>query len=654
MKINNILYLALSPLRFGRQGRSDASIAGLASLIRILIGLLGFAWAEDALGADYYVSPNGTGNGTSAQTPAGYLDHANFWQTTVKNALETGNVTVWFARDIYSRGALELADFGSPINTLTIAAQTGTAAFEMRNDAGGVILSIRGGQRITVQDFVFTGDVSSVATSVTNGVNSSKNLSRWINFVRCKWQNLENLSYGALNITYGSQNITVDDCDFINVGPTASVHMIYCYWNPCLLTIKGSRFTDNKGDYIRFRADADYAIVKNCTFTSTGTSHDWGFLRVAVYNDFNPGNEFLGGNFQFNGNVFTWASTSTDAARRYGTSFMATGHNVISPLDYMLTSAENATLTSGTPAEKNALLSSEMSLDYANIKIYNNTYANQAGKVNYTHARGSLPTFAEVVTQGGSGLCDISNWADTNTNGQLAEIPLLRNGDFEFAGDRRRCWSLVNCVPPRDHEGLADSGQAVRLAKTEESAMWQCINNYDPNPPQGAPKDPLLSTLSIQWQVAIGNDFVAGQNSGDVVYQTRIYHNELKNACLIVAVDNIGNVGYINSSGAFVPVTALGTMKFATDGDGDGNYSGSGDTLKWHQFRVDIDYSGAQPKFTIFLGNQGVADSYAKTSGDITVTTAWSGQAPVTGDHPSSIHFSNYGANVVVDTVRKH
>lgn len=545
--------------------------------------------------------------------------------------MQAGPLTVWWERAIYNAGYLKIRDIGHPVNVLTLKVSPGTDTFEMRNDAGSTIISLRGCQRVTVSGFTFTGTVGQAtqgttgnAVAVRNSADFPKNPSRWITFDNCIWKKLEHLTFAALSIYGAARDITVNNCRFWDVGPTNGVHMIYSQFGPQGITITNSKFTRCTGDYVKFKDDAEFAKVDNCEFHSTADPYNWEMIRVAVFNDVNPGDEFQGTNYQFTNNSFDW-DTDGNIQRRWGVVFTASGHNVPSPLDYWVSASEGNTLNTGTAAQKEAILSPQMGLTNARVKIYGNTFAGAHGQVMYRH----MPAYGSG-NGGYTDACNITNWPATS--GTLAAPPMVRNGLFEFPGDRRRCWFAYAGSTPANHPGLNGTANSVRLIKSSNTQF-------------GQPLESPTSVLTPHFLVGIGSD----HTGTGMKFKAKIYHHEIANGAVVVAVDHLGQVGYENSSGTFVPVASLGTLQFAVDGNGDGTYvGGAGDAMRWYQFRVNIDYSGATPTFTIYRGDVNAAPSYTHNSGPI---STWTGAPAVAGSRPGSLVFENHGANVIIDQV---
>ncbi|MBI5382283.1 MAG: hypothetical protein HZA31_10320 [Opitutae bacterium] len=604
---------------------SDRSPNALRRLRLATLGLF-LSLFLSVLRADYYVAPNalGTGAGTSAANAADYLN-ATFWGT-VQTALQTAGTTVWFANGTYTEGTLTLQNRGHPINRCILRATT-DGSVTLKADGLTNILWLRGSQNYTLRGFRFTGTATQSALNLSYYPNPTKAPTRNINVNNCWFENLTNLSLGA--ILFGAnRDITIDTCNFTNVtGPApAQVHGIYAGNSSQNITINNCNFTDIGGEYVRFRNDTEYAVVTGCFFRSNVLGCNQPFIGVPLYNSVGPyANEFYGGHFQFSGNDFRYVvAQDLSGYYRYAHYFYNSGYNTPQPgdgLDYMLDSTEANTLNNGTVAQKEALLNAEMGLSNTQIKIYGNTYNGVVWAAAY---RGY-----GTDNQGYTTPVNISNWPGTSTT--FGAAPLLRNSTFEFKGNRLRCWYTYSGNAPADHPGLNGTAKAIKLASASNTEFGQWL------------RGPTASTATLHCLFAVGSTpLPAG-----VVFQMQMYHNEQNNSHLAFAVNNTGQLGYMNGT-TFVAVPELGSIAFSVDANGDGDYADAGDTMRWYQLRITADYSGATPQFSIARGVANTQSDYTYSKSGI---TAWVNGAPATGSKIGLLVFKNTGANAVVDEV---
>ena len=593
---------------------------------RLGVALCVLALAASSARADYYVAPNvlGTGSGTSAANAADYLD-LTFWNGTVKPGLSSGAQTVWFANGSYTEGLLKLTSVGHPLNKLTLRATTAGSVTMSTTSAFQSILWLYGCQNVEVNGIRFTGAPSQNAVNLSFYPTILKSGSRNITIKSCWFENLTNLSLGAI-ITGANHRVTVDTCHFTSVtGPAPKqVHAIYGGGAGEGFSILNCDFTNIGGEYVRFRNDTEFVIVDNCSFHSTAEAWNSPFIGVPLYNSISPyANEFYGTNYQFSNNVFRYdvpnVSPTADSYC-FAHYIYDSGYNAApgDGLDYMLDATEAATLNTGTVAAKQSLLSGEMDLTNARFKIVNPEYHGVTWAAAY---RGY-----GAANQGYTNPVNISNWPATA--GSLATAPILRNGQFEFRGNRLRCWYLFGGSAPVDHPGLNGTTKAIRLASSSNTQFGQWMEPANP------------SLVTIHCLFAISSFTGTG-----VKFQVQVYHNEIANSYLAFAVNDAGQCGYMNGS-TFVPVAALGTIQFSVDANGDGDYADAGDTLIWYQLRITVDYTTATPTFSVARGVANTASDYTYSASGL---TGWVNGAPPTGSKAGLLNFANTSANVVVD-----
>lgn len=576
--------------------------------------------------ADFYVAPNatGAGSGTSAANAADYLN-LTFWNSTVKPALTSAAHTVWFANGTYNEGQLKLTSFGHPLNKCTLRATT-AGSVTMSSTAQSIIW-LYGCQNIEVNGIRFTGASSQNALNLSFYPTILKSGTRNVTVKACWFENLTNLSLGAI-LLGANHNIIVDGCVFSSVtGPSPKqVHAIYAGNSSKGISVLDSSFTNVGGEYVRFRNDSEYAIVDNCSFRSTSASWNSPFITLALYNSVSPyATEFYGTNYQFSNNVFRYdAPNHSPPANSYCYAHYIYDSGYNAPpgdgLDYMLNATEASTLNTGTVAAKESLLSAEMGLTNARLKIVGPEYHGATWATAY---RGY-----GAADQGYTNPANISNWP--GSSGSLLTAPIVRNATFEAKGNRLRGWYLYGGNAPVDHPGLNGSAKAIRLASSSNTQFGQWM----------APANP--SNVTIHALFAVGSFTGTG-----VRFQTQIYHNEIANAYLAFAVNSTGQLGYMNG-GTFVAVPELGSIQFSIDGNGDGDYVDAGDTLRWYQLRIIVNYTTATPSYSIARGAVNTPSDYSFSKSGL---TGWVNGTPSQNSKAGLLNFANTSANVIVDEV---
>ena len=139
------------------------------------------------------------------------------------------------------------------------------------------------------------------------------------------------------------------------------------------------QFEDCAGDYIRYRAGADFGVVVGCTFKSTGEYNgvNMPFISVPMANDDDPlkkgssgGYEYFGTHFLIANNTFSYANDKADGNRIA----LLFHHSGFDPLgrNHLLTKEEGRLLATGPTIEKRALMLRNFGIDARHIHFFNN------------------------------------------------------------------------------------------------------------------------------------------------------------------------------------------------------------------------------------------------------------------------------------------
>lgn len=325
-----------------------------------------------------YVAPrrSGNGSGTSAADAASYTNVV-IW-TKVRSLLNQDAVTVIFIDGEYRIGDLLLMNMGHPDHRLILQSETvGGAVF-----AGKSAMRLAGVQNVTVRNFGFTSDPNaSVLLQVldTNmgtgtGVDSARGkVSHHVLIEGNIFYDAPTV-YGALTIRNGSHHVTVYNNTFRNVGLTSGAHFLYIYADVHHIKVIGNSFQDSTGDYVRFRHNADFGEVRRNTFISTASKYNMMFVRFAVFNDVDPGDEYHASNFLVRDNDFRFYAVGT-AATQDAVGYTSTG---FSPpgVSYLPTAEVGQIMTTGSVEQKRQALLDTMNIDMTKVRVYNNTYTN--------------------------------------------------------------------------------------------------------------------------------------------------------------------------------------------------------------------------------------------------------------------------------------
>lgn len=390
MKLNTILMIVLSGLLFSCTDNDSASPA------------------PDTSNSIFYVAPNASGNGDgmSEDNAADFLN-LNFWKA-INQSLSENAVTVNFLDGNYSRAYTEkplvFDNFGNADNLLTLQGGEGVL-FDVPVDhrTKSYLIDFKGAQNVHIKAFHFSGDGEINYTMRFTKSKDETTETKNILIEGCTWKNMGGIIYGATGCQFETtHHITYQNCTFKQIGLNGGSHMIYNAYSPTYIQIIDSHFEDCTGDYVRFRDNADFGLVRNCTFIRNPEYPDRFFISVPVFNSREPvGDEYLATNYAFTGNQFlNKAYTNTASA-------IAFYHSGFSPPEwqYLLNEAEGKTLKSGTPGEKRQLLQSHFGIDADKIRIQGNEYSVRvARQVSlYTH-----PNYG-AESRGFSGWGNISN-----------------------------------------------------------------------------------------------------------------------------------------------------------------------------------------------------------------------------------------------------
>ena len=323
-----------------------------------------------------YVSyvKQGDGSGNSPKNAADFLS-AQFWEKIGK-LIMTAPVRVLFAEGDYSRAytekALVLNNIGNSQNKLILEGADGKTIFSVPENfpQKSVLFDIRNSRNIHVKNISFTGSgLLGYALRITSDVNKA---TKDILIENCSWIDMHGIIYGGAGAHQeGTSYVTFLNCTFKRIGIDSHSHHIYNAYGPSHVSVIDSHFEDCTGDYVRFRDNMDYGIIKGSTFIRSPQALGRVFISVPVFNDINPGDEYLATDYSFTNNSFiNNASTNIDRAIIfYHMGFTPPGRN------YLLTAEEGNILQTGAVAAKKALLLSNFGIDADKVRVSGNTYS---------------------------------------------------------------------------------------------------------------------------------------------------------------------------------------------------------------------------------------------------------------------------------------
>ncbi|MEN6385329.1 MAG: hypothetical protein ABFD79_09020 [Phycisphaerales bacterium] len=586
----------------------------------------------------YYVSPTAIGNG-SGNDPCNAAGYANksFWDM-IKNNIAINDIQVVFAdSDLYgsdsiSYPALYFVNYGNPLKKLTLSgtSQAGTIwnHTSTSNDQDHFI-ELEGCQNIEIEKMTFKGNVLKWGVSLAP---NSRKPTRNIIIDQCTFKNLTSSYYGALGVSDATRDVWVTNCTFNNVGVGPTAHMIYGSESRNI-NISGCSFTNCSDAYLKIRKDSDYWTISNSTFTSAASAYDYPFLDICALNStsdtYDPLDpmEYFGYHIKVNDCSFSAynSNNGVDAVMFHGMGYDA--------YDYenngiRLDAAEGATLESGTISSKRDVMWDNLGIRGGKVVMYNNTFTNIRNRESYVYELAWNSTSAGWV-----GDADIYDTSTHTVGTELEAVGCIVNGDFEKKGYPSRYWRYnnENTLIPVPHAGLNGTAKAIFLDGSLDShQIYQWLYN-----------------TSTNWQADICFALGAHTGTGEK-FLIDIVHNENGDKKVSIGVKDNGQIGIYGGS-TFYTLSNLGTISFSVDGNGDGDYSDGGDTLRWYHLRITGNYSSA-PFVNVQISDM---NSYTLNANKIeTNLTRWVNGTPVAGGStPGAIVFTSTYCDVVLDEV---
>lgn len=395
----------------------------------LLIGVL-FIWSctlESPLERDqpvkeplsqYYLSPTGSGemDGSSMEDAADFLD-TGIWND-ISRSLTTTDVDVQFLDGEYGRAYTEkkplvLSGMGHEEHQLVLKGSE-NVIFTLPEgvDNNSQIIDIRNSQNIVLDDFHFTGHgtIGYVVRITSTAGGSTSN----ITLQNSSFIDMEGVIYGATGAHQeGTSYISFINNTFKRVGFDSHAHFIYNSYGPQYIEVIDNHFEDCTGDFIRFRDESDFNLVKGNTFLKAldrfgGRS----FVMMPVFNSREPvGDEYIPNNLSFVDNEFIHESNQT---MEYAITFY---HSGFSPPDrnYLLTEEERDIITSGTDEQKEALLSNNFGLDADKVRMTGNTITDPNNKIKRVFALHSTPGTTYGIEGYVNGIGDITSLMSTSS-----------------------------------------------------------------------------------------------------------------------------------------------------------------------------------------------------------------------------------------------
>jgi len=587
--------------------------------------------AQNAL--NYWVSPSGTGNGSSGLSPANYLS-TTFW-SGIQSQLNNTNVIVNFDVGAYNAGSLSFTNMGNPLHPLVLAAVTsqGSVFSPSAND-----IQLYGCQNFEISGLVFNGPSPDWGIyCIPNYLNPCRN----IEITNCWFLNLTNAEYAAIGLLNGTRDVQVLNCNFTNITAGDEEHMIYAPHDIEDVVVSNCVFQDCLADYVRFRDDSEYCVVENCTFISTKSASAWPFVSAELYNETNSdsaGDEFFGTYFQISSNSFIYEVKGGSGP--YSTLHFS--DDSWSPQSYYcdLTSSQASQLGSGSASFQQSFLQTNMGIIASGIKMFGNTDSGVTYQMDYTYLHDDTTSPYNNWT----GTVNLNNTPDAS-GALLGPPPVIRNGNFDKQGlllspistglkDYECIFRDWFCSPKytdiTNALGFNGTSNALRFDGTTSQYVYQWISSPGP-------------AWTMDFLFAIGSTFTGTGTK----FRMDLFHNDVSSAKVSIGVNNLGQFGIYNGS-TFTVLPELGTIAFSIDANGNGSYTDPGDTLNVYHVRVVGNYSAATPYVDLYTSdaNSSTLDHYSPGN------TSWVNSAPVSGQSsPETVALYNYTAPVLVDQI---
>ncbi|QDT55419.1 hypothetical protein Pan44_34620 [Caulifigura coniformis] len=318
----------------------------------------------------------GTGAGDSEANAARFAD-PKFWES-VRQEITHGPLTVILLDGSYL-DVVSLSSIGNADHRLTVESQRpGGALF-----AGPGRFLVGGGLNMTVRGLAFTEtDPKANIYKLSFGLDSkSGRVSERVLIEDCLFHD-SLVYYGTLGVHRGSHHVTIHRNTFRNIGFDGHAHMIYTAYDVHHIKVIGNDFQNCRGDYVRFRDNADFGEVRFNTFRSTEAQFNRPFIHIPVFNDVNPGDEFHASNYLFTDNRMEYESTAGSPDRRNAMGYLSSGFEP-AHVHMLPTAAEGKVLQQGTTDAKRQLLLDQYGIDLRKVRVYRNEIQNQNRTFHY-------------------------------------------------------------------------------------------------------------------------------------------------------------------------------------------------------------------------------------------------------------------------------
>ena len=396
------------PISSSQDRATCALIRSRCKIVVALLVLLAFICRLEAVVGDelkvvtdqaFFVAPQqiGGGSGLSLATAADFRS-VDFW-SKVREIVQQRPVSVNFIDGSYIVSSDEknrmptllLADLGHPHHPLTLqgVSKSGVVFRRLPTDSlegetGPGFLVISHSQNLVLRNLHFTAEQP--ITYATSFANVQQML-----FEGCSWTDLPRVKLGATGTSESStDHVTYANCVFKRVGTGGGAHMSYNAYGPKHVNFINCHFEDCSGDYVRYRAGADFGVVLGCTFKSTGKWRgvNMPFITVPQANDDDPlkkgsagGYEYFGSHFLVANNTFEYAN-ETAKGERIALLFHHSGFDPPGR-SHLLTSEQGQLLANGSVTARRALMLSNFGIDANHVHFFNNRFVGVDKKVAY-------------------------------------------------------------------------------------------------------------------------------------------------------------------------------------------------------------------------------------------------------------------------------
>ena len=295
------------------------------------------SFAEDY--GTFYAGPSssGTGLGDTPGNCAEYID-TNFWNLVDAAANTYPVKVVLLTGDYWS--FWKLAGIGNETFPILITGENPFSVNYKGSSSTANYMLVYDCRNIIFRHFHFSDASDANEYEYVMRFGDSGYVTKDIRCEGLTYSRLQKVKYGATGAHYGVTNLVWDHCVWTHIGTNTAAHCIYnCYGSSSHIT--DCHFEDCSGGYVKFRNKAE-GTVSYSTFLSSGT-HPIGyvdhthqvFIQIAAVNPNGYSrDEYIGTNFWFHHNSFTYLNPDSSSGYRSPFCIKIDGGSPVSNTNY--------------------------------------------------------------------------------------------------------------------------------------------------------------------------------------------------------------------------------------------------------------------------------------------------------------------------------